>query len=152
MSLSFSFLIYVNINNFLVDKTKFSIAEDFFSKSTDLADLTWVYYAGLGTEFRFGFSSLDLEFLGKFVYNRNELPQTESEVYNYNFAQLFIPSFRLTFNALSLKHIDLSIGASFDIHNYGVNDTAFAYTYHRFGDDDDDTSVGPAVFLGFKIK
>ncbi len=126
--------------------------KDFFSKSTDLADLTWVYYAGLGTEFRFGFSSLDLEFLGKFVYNRNELPQTESEVYDYNFAQLFIPSFRLTFNALSLKHIDLSIGANFDIHNYGVNDTAFAYTYHRFGDDDDDTSVHPAVFLGFKIK
>ncbi|WP_022933115.1 caspase family protein [Treponema bryantii] len=126
-------------------------AKEFFSDK-DWDDSTRVYYGGFGTEFRFGFSSLDLEFLGKFVYNRNELPQTGSEAYEYNFGQLFIPSFRLTFNPFSLKHIDFSLGASFDIHNWGANDTAFAYTYHRFGDDEDDTTVHPAVFIGFKIK
>ncbi len=126
-------------------------AKEFFSDK-DWDNSTRVYYGGFGTEFRFGFSSLDLEFLGKFVYNRNELPQTKSETYEYNFGQLFIPSFRLTFNPISLKHIDFSLGASFDIHNWGANDTAFAYTYHRFGDDDDDTTVHPAVFIGFQIK
>lgn len=126
-------------------------AKEFFSDK-DWEDSTRVYYGGFGTEFRFGFSSLDLEFLGKFVYNRNELPQTGSEAYEYNFGELFIPSFRLTFNPISLKHIDFSLGASFDIHNWGANDTAFAYTYHRFGDDEDDTTVHPAVFIGFKVK
>jgi len=126
-------------------------AKEFFSDK-DWEDSTRVYYGGFGTEFRFGFSSLDLEFLGKFVYNRNELPQTGSEAYEYNFGELFIPSFRLTFNPISLKHIDFSLGASFDIHNWGSNDTAFAYTYHRFGDDEDDTTVHPAVFIGFKVK
>lgn len=126
-------------------------AKEFFSDK-DWNDTTRVYYGGFGTEFRFGFSSLDLEFLGKFVYNRNELPHSQSEAYEYNFGQLFIPSFRLTLNPISLKHFDFSLGASFDIHNWGSNDTAFAYTYHRFGDDDDDISVHPAVFIGFKIK
>ena len=125
--------------------------QDFWS-DRDWEDYTRIYYGGFGTEFRFGFSSIDLEFLGKFVYNRNELPHTDNEAYSYNFGQLFIPSFRVTFNPLSLRHIDLSLGASFDIHNHGVNDTAFAYTYHRFGDDDNETSVHPAVFIGFKIK
>ena len=40
-----------------------------------------------------------------------------------------------------------------DIRNYGSNDKAFAYTHHRFAaDDDDDSTVYPALFLGFKIK
>ena len=126
-------------------------AKEFFSDK-DWEDSTRVYYGGFGTEFRFGLSSLDLEFLGKFVYDKYELPRSESEAYEYNFGELFIPSFRLTFNPICLKHIDFSLGASFDIHNWGSNDTAFAYTYHRFGDDDDDTTVHPAVFIGFKIK
>lgn len=125
---------------------------DFFSTSTELSDMTYVYYAGIGTEFRFGISSLDIEFLAKYVYNRNDFPRTKEEAENYDFGELYIPSFRVTFNPFSLSHIDLSIGASFDIRNKGYNDRAFEYTTHRFGADDDETVIYPALFLGFKIK
>lgn len=122
--------------------------------SEDNSNSTVVFYTGLGTEFRFGFSSIDLEFLCKYVYNRDIFPQSKEEFLSYDFREIFIPSFRFTFNVLSLNHIDLSLGASFDIHNRGRNDTAFAYTYHRWSSDDgdSDTIVHPAVFLGFKIK
>ena len=127
--------------------------DDFFKKNRDTEHSTCIFYGGFGTEFRFGFSSLDLEFLGKFVYNSSAMPKTEEEAKKFNPAEYYIPSFRLTFNPLSLNHIDLSVGASFDIRNYGSNDKAFAYTHHRFAaDDDDDSTVYPALFLGFKIK
>ena len=127
--------------------------DDFFKKNRDTEHSTCIFYGGFGTEFRFGFSSLDLEFLGKFVYNSSAMPKTEEEAKKFNAAEYYIPSFRLTFNPLSLNHIDLSVGASFDIRNYGSNDKAFAYTHHRFAaDDDDDSTVYPALFLGFKIK
>ena len=117
----------------------------------DSRNLTTIFYAGVGTEFRFGISSFDMEFLYKGVFNDNLIPDTREELEVYNFTQLFIPSVRLTFNALSLKHLDLGIGVSFDIYTEGENDTAFAYTTHRWVTQDD-TSVYPAVFLGFKIK
>lgn len=124
-----------------------------FSDDRSSSDVTSILYGGLGTEFRFGFSSLDLEFLYKMVYNDNAMPKTKEEAKKFNFNQLGIPCFRLTFNPISLNHIDLSIGASFDVRNYGQNDLAFAYSRHRFSDDDgDDTTIYPAVFLGFKIK
>ena len=125
----------------------------FSSDEISTSDITSIFYSGFGTEFRFGFSSLDLEFLYKMVYNKNLLPQTKEEANKFNYNQLFIPSFRITFNPLSLNHFDLSIGASFDVYNHGQNDTAFAYTRHRLvSDDDDDSTVYPAVFFGFKIK
>ena len=124
-----------------------------FTDEVDSSDVTSILYGGFGTEFRFGFSSLDLEFLYKMVYNKNLIPQTKEEAEEFNYNQLFIPSFRITFNPISLNHIDLSFGASFDIRNHGQNDTAFAYTRHRLSaDDDDDTTIYPAMFIGFKIK
>ena len=124
-----------------------------FSDDRNSTDITTIFYGGLGTEFRFGFSSLDMEFLYKMVYNDNIMPKTKEEAKKFNFNQLGIPCFRLTFNPISLNHIDLSIGASFDVRNYGQNDLAFAYSRHRLVDDDgDDTTIYPAVFLGFKIK
>ncbi len=113
---------------------------------------TYLLYAGFGTEFRFGFSSLDLEFLWKTVINEDLWPQTSEEMEKYDFNQICIPCFRLTVNPLSLKHLDLSLGASFDIRKHGENDVAFDYTYHRWKAKDDDTTVYPAVFIGFKIK
>lgn len=118
----------------------------------DTDDRTVIFYAGFGTEFRFGFSSLDIEFLFKNVYNKNLWPSTEEEYKDWNYNQVVIPTFRMTFNPLSLNHIDLSIGTSFDIRDHGENDAAFAYTTHRFKSDDDDRSIYPAVFIGFKIK
>ena len=126
---------------------------DVFRKREEKSNITSVLYGGFGTEFRFGISSLDLELLGKFVYNSKAMPKTEEEAKAFNFADFYIPSFRLTFNPLSLNHIDLSVGASFDIRNHGTNDKAFTYTTHRFAtEDDDDTTIYPALFLGFKIK
>ncbi len=129
-----------------VDRHTIFIDED------DNAHATWIYYAGFGTEFRFGFSSLDMEFLFKQVYNDTIYPKSDEEAKNFNFAELYIPSFRLTFNALSLRHIDLGLGVSFDIRNHGENDRAFEYTYHRNASKDTDATVYPAVFIGFKIK
>ena len=126
----------------------------FFSDNKNTSNITSVFYGGLGTEFRFGFSSLDLEFLGKMVYNDSIMPKTKEELKDFNVGQLFIPTFRLTFNPISLNHIDLSIGASFDIRDYGHNDLAFTYTRHRLADDneDSDRTIYPAFFIGFKIK
>ena len=123
-----------------------------FIDENDNAHATWIYYAGFGTEFRFGFSSCDLEFLFKQVYNDTIYPQTDEEAKDFCYDQLFIPSVRLTFNALSLRHIDVGLGVSFDIRNHGENDLAFEYSYHRYASKDKDSTVYPAVFLGFKIK
>ena len=115
-------------------------------------DFTYLLYAGFGTEFRFGFSSLDLEFLWKGVFNDNIWPTNDEEKEKFNYEEYMIPCFRLTFNPLSLNHFDLSIGASFDIRDHGENDKAFDYTYHRWRSKDDDSAVYPAVFIGFKFK
>ena len=129
-----------------VDRTTIFIDEE------DNAHATWVYYAGFGTEFRFGFSSVDMEVLFKQVYNDTLYPKTDEEIKNFNFSELYIPSFRLTVNALSLRHIDFGLGVSFDIRNHGENDLAFEYTNHKFVSKDKDATVYPAVFIGFKIK
>lgn len=125
---------------------------DIFVDEENNPHVTWIYYAGLGTEFRFGFSSLDLEFLFKTVYNEAAYPKTDKEAEKFNFEEFCIPSFRVTFNALSLRHVDLGLGMSFDIREIGKNDKAFNYTYHRFVSKDDDKNIYPAVFIGFKIK
>ncbi len=115
---------------------------------------TVLLYGGLGTEFRFGFSSLDLEFLCKTVMNKNLLNAIDTEELEQNYDPLLIPSLRLTFNALSMKHLDLSLGMSIDFRDAEKNAKAFEYTYHRFklGDETDDVTGYPAFFLGFKIK
>ena len=124
--------------------------EEIFSEEN--FNRTVIFYGGLGTEFRFGFSSLDLEFLLKTVTNRDYMPRTREEYKSFNYASILIPSFRFTFNVLSMNHLDLGLGLSLDIHDKGSNDRAFNYTYHRWGNDDNETNFYPAVFLGFKIK
>ena len=80
------------------------------------------------------------------------MPQTAEEFAGFNFGSILIPSFRFTFNLISMNHLDLGLGFSIDIHNQGYNDRAFNYTYHRWGKDNNETNLYPAVFLGFKIK
>ncbi len=128
--------------------------KEFFAERIQGVNYTTILYGGLGTEIRFGISSIDLEFLGKAVLNDDYLPNTKEEASTFRYNDIYIPSFRFTFNPLSLNHLDLSIGASFDIYNKGSNDLAFAYTRHRLVDADksDNTVVCPAFFLGFKIK
>lgn len=128
--------------------------QDFFTKRDYTNNpYTTLLYGGLGTEFRFGISSLDLEVLWKAVLHKDLLPTTRKELEDFKVEKIIIPSFRLTFNPLSLTHLDLSIGASFDVHNRGTNDLAFAYTTHKFKNSDgDDTTIYPAAFIGFKIK
>ncbi len=128
--------------------------QEFFTKRDYTNNtFTTLLYGGLGTEFRFGISSLDLEVLWKAVLHKDLLPSTRKEFESFQFEKIVIPSFRLTFNPLSLTHLDLSIGASFDVHNKGTNDLAFAYTTHKFKNSDgDNTTIYPAAFIGFKIK
>ena len=139
-------------NLFMTFGTAMNRKDAFKSSDEEDDNRTVILYAGFGTEFRFGFSSLDIEFLFKNVYNKNLWPQTDEEYKDWNYNQVVIPCFRVTFNPLSLNHIDLSIGTSWDIRNHGENDAAFAYTNHRFRTDDEDKTVYPAVFIGFKIK
>ncbi len=132
----------------------FAESRDLMFRASDQDhDGPFILYGGWGTEFRFGFSSLDLEFLFKNVLHKDIIAAMKEEGEDFNYAQILIPSFRLTFNALSLKRFDLGIGASFDIHDYGRNDLAFDYTTHRLTcDDEGSTTIHPAVFVGFKIK
>ena len=139
-------------NLFVTIGTAFDFTNTVYEDSYGRTYRTNIYYAGLGTEFRFGVSSLDLEFLSKAVINEGSLPRNQKDAEKFNFGEFLIPSFRVTFNPVSMKHIDVSVGASFDFHYHGSNDRAFDYTYHRGGSKDEDTTIYPAVFLGFKIK
>ena len=125
-----------------------------FSEKSDDKDenKTVIVYGGFGTEFRFSFSSIDIEFLYKWVYDKDSYPKDEKAAKNFDYSAFTIPSFRFTYNALSMRHVDLSLGASFDIRDPGQNDKAFECTRHRFKFDDDDSTIYPALFLGVKIK
>ena len=113
---------------------------------------THVLYAGIGSEFRFWFSSLDFEFLQKFVIVPNLYPHSWEEVQGFDYRSYMIPSFRLTLNVISGSVLDLSIGSSFDLYVQGRNDQAFALTNHKNGIRNDNTILYPSFFLGFKIK
>ena len=113
---------------------------------------THVLYAGIGSEFRFWFSSLDFEFLQKFVIVPNLYPHSWEEVQGFDYRSYMIPSFRLTLNVISGSVLDLSVGSSFDLYVQGRNDQAFALTNHKNGIRNDNTILYPSFFLGFKIK
>ena len=147
----FDFFIQSGTKNLFITAGFSMDRQELFSNDNSV-NKTFILYGGLGTEFRFGFSSLDFEFLLKGVYNNDYMPSNREEFYDFNFASILIPSVRMTFNVLSLKHLDLGVGLSLDFQTSGVNDRAFAYTYHRWGENDGGTDVYPAVFLGFKIK
>ena len=125
-----------------------------FNDENDMKDYASIYYAGLGTEFRFGWTSFDFEVLFKNVVYYPDYPKkSEKEEYEkFDYNQYVIPSVRATWNVISGSHLDLNIGASFDIHEYGKNDRAFELTRHRRGIEDEDSTIYPAFFCGFKIK
>ena len=114
-----------------------------------------IAYVGLGTEFRFWFSSIDLEFLGKFAYDTRDfevLKDDKEMIKEFNFEQYYIPSCRVTWNLISGSHFDFSTGATFDLHQYGQNDLAFDLTTHKMGLKGDDSTLYTSFFIGFKIK
>ena len=115
-------------------------------------DTTYITYAGIGSEVRFWFSSIDFEFLQKLVILPSLYPNTDEELYNFNFGDFMIPSFRITWNIISGNVIDLGIGTSFDIYIKNNNEQAFALTNHKNGIKGDNTIVYPSFFFGFKIK
>ena len=147
----FDFFVQSGTKNLFITAGFSMDRQELFSNDNSV-NKTFILYGGLGTEFRFGFSSLDFEFLLKGVFNNDYMPSTREEFYAFNFGSILIPSLRMTFNVLSLKHLDLGLGLSLDFQTSGVNDRAFDYTYHRWGEHDGGTDVYPAIFLGFKIK
>jgi hypothetical protein len=117
-----------------------------------MKDYASIYYAGLGTEFRFGWTSFDFEVLCKNVVYYPDYPKKGEDKENFDYKQYVIPSIRTTWNVISGSHLDLNVGASFDIHEYGKNDRAFELTRHRWGIQEDDSTLYPSFFCGFKIK
>lgn len=126
--------------------------DEISSTNIDYNNLTHVVYAGLGTEFRFWFSSIDLEFLQKLVIRPSLYPQNREEFRNFNFTEYVIPSFRFTWNIISGNVVDLGVGASFDLYIQNKNEQAFALTSHKNGLKGDNTILYPSYFIGFKIK
>ena len=115
-----------------------SAKKDFFE---EWRSNQFLFYAGLGTEFRFEHSSIDVELLCKSVNNisrfysvtngyftEEEISQYIDEEYN---EENFIPSMRVTYNWLFGKHIEASVGANTDLHVIGGNDAAFQVTNHN---------------------
>ena len=126
--------------------------DEISSSNIDYNNLTHIVYAGLGTEFRFWFSSIDLEFLQKLVICPSLYPQNREEFRNFNFSEYVIPSFRFTWNIISGNVVDLGVGASFDLYIQNKNEQAFALTSHKNGLKGDNTILYPSYFIGFKIK
>ena len=112
----------------------------------------YMVYAGLGTEFRFWFSSIDLEFIQKLVICPSLYPKNREELRDFNFTEYTIPSFRFTWNIISGNVVDLGVGASFDLYIQNKNEQAFALTSHKNGIKGDNTILYPSYFFGFKIK
>ena len=125
---------------------------DISKTDIDYNNLTQVFYAGIGSEFRFWFSSIDFEVLQKLVVCPSLYPQTKEEFKDFNFSEYIIPSFRVTWNIISGNVIDLGIGASFDLYIQNKNEQAFALTNHKNGIKGDHTILYPSYFFGFKIK
>lgn len=115
-------------------------------------DWTHILYAGIGSEFRFWFSSIDFEVIEKFVIYPELYPHNQDEFFSFDLRQYMIPSFRTTWNVVSGRFIDLSLGASFDLYVSGENDQAFALTTHKDGLNINNSILYPSYFIGFKIK
>ncbi|MBP5519716.1 MAG: caspase family protein [Treponema sp.] len=116
-----------------------------------------ISYVGLGTEFRIGFTSLDVEVLSKFVnlkkfgtYHGFYKEEDDSE--HYSGTDYFIHGARVTWNFLRAKHFELNLGATVDVNVHGYNDRAFELIEHKWGGGTDDFELYPSCFLGFKIK
>ena len=118
----------------------------------DYNNLTQVVYAGIGSEFRFWFSSIDFEVLQKLVVCPSLYPKNREELESFNFGQYIIPSFRVTWNIISGNVLDLGLGASFDLYIQNKNEQAFALTNHKNGIKGDNTILYPSYFFGVKIK
>ena len=125
---------------------------DIGNTSISYNDWTHILYAGIGSEFRFWFSSIDFEVIEKFVIYPELYPHNQDEFFSFDLRQYMIPSFRTTWNVVSGRFIDLSLGASFDLYVSGKNDQAFALTTHKDGLNINNSILYPSYFIGFKIK
>ena len=125
---------------------------DLDNSDVNLNELTSIVYGGIGTEFRFWFCSLDFEVLHKLVVQPDEYPRNKEDFFEFNYNQYTIPSFRVTWNVISGKLLDFSLGTSFDLYIRNYNEQAFALTKHKEGLQSDNTIVYPSYFIGFKIK
>ena len=125
---------------------------DIDKENINYNELTTIAYAGLGSEFRFWFSSIDFEVLQKFVINPLEYPNKKEELEGFDFSKYIIPSFRATWNIFSGRVLDFNVGTSFDLYIQNKNENAFVLTNHKNGIKGEDTILYPSYFIGFKIK
>ena len=110
-----------------------------------------LFYGGLGTRFTSGNSSTDLEFLWKSFFGSTSTTSTDWTPDNYVVEQ--IPALRISFNGSPLKHISAFCGINIDINIHDYNDTAFDIMKSNFDIDiDEDVTLHPSFFIGFKIR
>jgi len=117
------------------------------------------FFLGLGTEITFPKTSLDLEFLWKFVYNEStaekfsELEKKFSaKKLEEKIADCSIPSIRVSWNMFESKFIRLYLGTTFDINSKGWNDYAFEVYKKTWVIDMDETRISPSFSFGCKVK
>ena len=110
-----------------------------------------ILYAGMGSRIVGANSSVDFEFLWKVFFGSTS---TTSTTYTKeNFVLEHIPSFRLSFNGSPLKHISAFCGINLDWQINGFNDTAFDILKTNMSlDIDEESSLKPSFFIGFKIR
>lgn len=122
----------------------------------DERDLAAVCF-GVGTKFLFPKSSLDLEYTTKmigFSDNNPDYAEANRKLDNMNIddrvASLFVPSFKVTWNALESKYAAIMLGFDFDIHIYDFNDVAFDVMNHNLELDLDDFAICPSFKFGIR--
>lgn len=116
-------------------------------------DCAETIYLGLGTEFNFGKSNLQLEFLSKFVITKyDDSLQNEIEQLSKieRISQSFIPSLRVTYNAFSSKYCSLFVTTSFDFFNEN-NELAYKASCQNMVWNFDDCTICPSISFGLSL-
>lgn len=110
-------------------------------------------YLGLGTEFNFGKSNLQLEFLTKFVITKYD-DSLHNEIEKLSkferISQSFIPSLRVTYNALTSKYFSLFVTTSFDFFDEN-NELAYKASNQNMVWNFDDCTICPSISVGFSL-
>ncbi len=116
-------------------------------------------YLGLGTELSFPKTSLDFEFLWKFVYNEDvgkklsELDREFSDAeIEEQIASLSIPCFKISWNFYESPFSRAFIACAFDINIPDWNDYAFKIYKKTWIIDSDDYKISPVFSVGWKMK
>lgn len=112
-------------------------------------------YFGLGTEFNFGSSNLQLEYNTKLFAFSNASPIIQNELKQCTFAekisQSLIPSFKITYNAFATRYFSFFISTSFDIFNDEYNHLAYNAFEPTWTWDIDEIKVCPSVSIGVSL-